>query len=426
VELADIRVSNVDKKVHPAETPVRLCNYMDVYSNMYVTRQLVFMEGSASPSELERFTLRRGDVIITKDSETPFDIGIPTVIVGDIDRLVCGYHLALIRPKAGALDSVFLAKQLATPRVARYFATRATGSTRYGLPTSAIESVTIPRPPKPEQEKIAEVLITADRAIEQAEALIDKQQRINTGLMQVLLTRGIDDHGSIRSERTHEFKASPIGRIPSVWDVRDLQDVVDEDITYGIVQAGPHLEGGIPYIRTGDMAGDVIEVDKLLRTSRAIAKAYKRSEVHVGDIVFALRATVGKVLPVTEAIDGANLTQGTAKISPCKGVVSEFLLWMMRTSTVEAQIRFHQKGTTFMEVTLSDLRRIKIAIPRSNAEQWRIANVLSKQDALTADYRRILDKLRATREALAQDLLTGRRRVTPLMHAASQVLKQVC
>ena len=70
---------------------------------------------------------------------------------------------------------------------------------------------------KAEQAKIAEVLSTVDRAIEQTEALIAKQQRIKTGLTQDLLTRGIDEHGNIRSEKAHEFKDSPLGRIPVEW-----------------------------------------------------------------------------------------------------------------------------------------------------------------------------------------------------------------
>ena len=69
-----------------------------------------------------------------------------------------------------------------------------------------------------EQSKIAEVLSTVDRAIEQTEALIAKQQRIKTGLTQDLLTRGIDEHGNIRSEKTHKFKNSPLGRIPVEWN----------------------------------------------------------------------------------------------------------------------------------------------------------------------------------------------------------------
>jgi len=185
-DLTDIRVSNVDKKVHANEKAVKLCNYMDVYSNEYVTSKIQFMDASASAAEIERFGLNFGDVIITKDSETPDDIGIPTVIVEAIDELVCGYHLALIRPNTDQLDPIYLAKQLSTSRVARYFALHASGSTRYGLPLSAIESIEIPTPPKPEQTKIAEILSTVDRAIEQTEALIAKQQRIKTGLMQDL------------------------------------------------------------------------------------------------------------------------------------------------------------------------------------------------------------------------------------------------
>ena len=61
-----------------------------------------------------------------------------------------------------------------------------------------------------------------DRAIEQTEALIAKQQRIKTGLMQDLLTRGIDEHGNLRSEQTHQFKDSPLGRIPVEWEVTSL------------------------------------------------------------------------------------------------------------------------------------------------------------------------------------------------------------
>ena len=78
---------------------------------------------------------------------------------------------------------------------------------------------------KPEQTKIAEILSTVDRAIEQTEALIAKQQRIKTGLMQDLLTRGIDEHGNLRSEQTHKFKDSPLGRIPVEWDAKELGTV---------------------------------------------------------------------------------------------------------------------------------------------------------------------------------------------------------
>src|SRR5216683_1568212 len=96
--VAEVRFSNVDKKTSPGELPVRLCNYMDVYANDYIVSGMPFMHASATKSEIARFRLQQGDVIITKDSETPDDIGIPAVVDDAAENLVCGYHLALIRP----------------------------------------------------------------------------------------------------------------------------------------------------------------------------------------------------------------------------------------------------------------------------------------------------------------------------------------
>src|SRR5690606_28859919 len=72
---------------------------------------------------------------------------------------------------------------------------------------------------KSEQTAIAHILSTVDKAIEGTEKLIAKYKRIKTGLMQDLLTKGIDENGNIRSEKTHKFKDSPLGRIPVEWEV---------------------------------------------------------------------------------------------------------------------------------------------------------------------------------------------------------------
>src|ERR1700730_16122686 len=80
---------------------------------------------------------------------------------------------------------------------------------------------------KSEQSKIAEILSTVDRALEQAEELIAKQQRIKTGLMQDFLTRGIDEHGNLRCESTHKFKESSVGKIPAEWDVVPLDRAIE-------------------------------------------------------------------------------------------------------------------------------------------------------------------------------------------------------
>lgn len=268
---------------------------------------------------------------------------------------------------------------------------------------------------KQEQTQIAAILSNIDRAIEQTEAIIAKQQRIKTGLMQDLLTKGIDEDGNVRSEATHEFKDSPLGRIPVEWEVRTLESIVDEPITYGIVQAGSHIDGGIPYIRTGDMADDSLELDKLLRTSPKIAKSYKRSEVYVGDIVFALRATVGKILSVPQELSGSNLTQGTAKISAIADIDETFLLWALRASTVAQQIQIVQKGTTFSEITLGDLCKLKIVLPKKRKEQSIIGSQLQARQESIQLMKTLLAKHKEAKTGLMQDLLTGNVRVTALL-----------
>jgi len=347
------------------------------------------------------------DSVILSTGATIGEVGLAKVPVSTkqgIHGIVCGNQLS----------SSFLYYKLQTLR--DFLNANAQGSTIREVRATFLRTIPIFFPTAlPEQTKIAEILSMVDRAIEQTEALIAKQQRIKTGLMQDLLTRGIDEHGNLRSEQTHEFKDSPLGRIPVEWEVKRLNELVDEGITYGIVQAGPNIENGVPYIRTGDMAGETINAVQLLKTSERIAKSYKRSAVFSGDIVFALRATVGKVLPVSKELEGSNLTQGTAKISPKKSIESTFLLWALQTVVVQDQIRLHQKGTTFMEITLADLRSIEVALPIMQDEQSSISEKLTKHDDLRLQYIKNRQKLRALKTALMQDLLTGEVRVTPLL-----------
>jgi type I restriction enzyme S subunit len=217
--LAEVRVSNVDKKIRLGEIPVRLCNYMDVYRYDYI-------DFTANSIENEKFKLCYGDVVITKDSETPFDIGIPAVVMEDIDNLVCGYHLAIIRPDKNKVDPLFLSKQLASGNAASYFSRMAAGSTRYGLSNAAIASISIRLSPIEQQRKIAEILFTIDKTIEKTEALIHKYRQIKAGLMYDLFTRGLTADGKLRPPREQApelYQETPIGWIPKEWDLRPLE-----------------------------------------------------------------------------------------------------------------------------------------------------------------------------------------------------------
>ena len=245
----------------------------------------------------------------------------------------------------------------------------------------------IPVPPLEEQRRIAEILDTIDETIQATERVIAKKGMELGGLAAHLMSN-----------------SSPFRE----WDERPLDEWTQPGcpITYGIVQAGPHIANGIPYIRTGDM-GTELCIDGLLRTSRRIAESYARSRVSEGDIVCAIRATVGKVLVVPPELEGANLTQGTARIAPGPNTDRDSLLWALRSEAVKAQIRAVQKGTTFQEITLHQLRALVVRLPASLSDQRSLAASLRAVEAAMRTEQLALDKLRELRSGLATDLLSG-------------------
>ena len=383
-DLADVRVSNVDKKFSRAEVPVRLCNYMDVYENDYVTESIDFMTASASQSEIDRFGLRAGDVVITKDSETPDDIGVPAIVSESIDGLVCGYHLALIRPMEN-IDSIYLAKQLATTPISHYFGLNASGSTRFGLSVNVIENTRIPIAPRPEQTRIAKILFTVDCAIEQTKALITKQQRIRLGLMWDLLTRGIDEHGNLRSERTHKFKDSPLGRIPKEWDVVNVEDIAaiatgDKDTqdaeefgAYPFFVRSQKIERISSYSLDGESvltAGDGVGVGKVFH-------------YHNGPFDFHQRVYC--------------IHSFAPDMAGC------FFFQYFRLRFMDRVSQFSAKGSV-ESVRMEMISRMMLPKPDKN-EQIRSAEILKKTESFEVLYESTLEKLRSLKIALMQILL---------------------
>lgn len=173
--LADVRFSTVDKHSFKGEHEVRLCNYNDVYKNEYITNDINFMKATASNSEVKRFTVESGDVIITKDSETPKEIAIPALVTENLENVVCGYHLAQIKPKRNLLLSEFLFRLFQSRKINSHFEVAAQGVTRYGLSYDDINSAFFLFPQNlHEQEEICKYINSETRSIDIA---ISKAER---------------------------------------------------------------------------------------------------------------------------------------------------------------------------------------------------------------------------------------------------------
>jgi len=181
-DLSKIVNSPVDKKTKKGQDSIKLCNYVDVYNNREITNDLRFMKASASQSEIQKFSLRKGDVVITKDSETPYDIGISTYIAEDIDDLVCGYHLAIIRSNS-SVSGKYLSYALCSPKVRHGFVPYAQGITRFGLSSDTYKNVKIFCPSIAEQKKIVNVLDSLQKCL----AFMKKQSVKYTNIKKIIL-----------------------------------------------------------------------------------------------------------------------------------------------------------------------------------------------------------------------------------------------
>ncbi|WP_305046642.1 restriction endonuclease subunit S [Geoalkalibacter sp.] len=218
-------VSNVDKHSLEDEMPVRLCNYTDVYKNDRVSPDLELMSATATEDEIDKFHLEAGDVVITKDSESWDDIGIPAYVEATADDFVCGYHLAFMRPNGYLLDGRFLFRCVQSRPVALQLELEATGVTRYGLPKGAIGNALIPLPSLETQRLIADYL---DRETARIDALVAEKEKMlalleekRAALISRAVTRGLDPTAPLKPSGLDW-----LGDIPAHWEVLRLKFLV--------------------------------------------------------------------------------------------------------------------------------------------------------------------------------------------------------
>ncbi|MHB8589377.1 MAG: restriction endonuclease subunit S [Candidatus Dormibacteraceae bacterium] len=379
--VADIRVSNVDKKSVSGQVPVRLCNYTDVYYNERITAALQFMESTATPEQCIAFRLAAGDVLLTKDSETPDDIGVTAVVAEAIPHLLCGYHLAMVRPRPG-VDGHYLRFALASSPVRSDLGSRANGITRFGLRSSVIGDVTVPLPTLNNQRAIADYL---DRETARIDSLVKKKLQI-TNLITQRKRACIDS--ALRSP-------SAAGKRTRLkYAVRSIVDTAHK--------TAPDVEEGDYFVvRTTNVKAGRLTLEDAKYTDRAgFLEWTERGVPEVGDILFTREAPAGEAclvppdlrLCIGQRMVWINLDR--EKIQP------EFGLYSLYASLAQEYIGSLVRSSTVAHLNMSDISQIPIVIPPLSAQH----NVV---DLVSAETRR-LDRLMA---ALADELslLTERR-----------------
>ena len=203
--LAEVNLSNIDKKSVEDETPVLLCNYIDVYNNDFVKSDIDFMKATARKDQIRKLSLKAGDILITKDSETSDDIAVPAYVPATLPGVVSGYHLALIRPMPGMMDGLFLFYCLKSSRFNYQFVISANGMTRFGIGKSAIQNAIFVEIPLHEQSAISTFLNEQSNyivaLIAKIQCSIKNMQEYRSSLISAAVTGKID----VRHGQEKEF-----------------------------------------------------------------------------------------------------------------------------------------------------------------------------------------------------------------------------
>lgn len=271
------------------------------------------------------------------------------------------------------------------------------GTTFAEISKAALSKVELPFPDnKDEQTQIAAILVAVDKVIEQTEAIIAKQTRIKTGLMQDLLTRGIDEHGNLRSEETHEFKDSLLGRIPVDWDIKTVDNVAPLQRGYDIVEEN-FVPGGCPVVSSSGVIG------------------FHNEWTSVGPgVVVGRKGSIGTVYFIEEKFWAHDTALFVTNFC---GNDERFVYYLF----LSLNLQRHGTKSGSPSLNRNDIHPLRVRMPRPD-EQQRIVQILTLQDGRLSMLFAELRKLHAQKTGLMQDLLTGKVRVKELLKKKKEQL----
>ena len=402
------QLSGVDKKNEPDERKVLLCNYIDVYKNEFIDDNLSFMEASATENEIAKFALNRGDVLITKDSETPDDIANPAFVRVEKVEIICGYHLAHIRTNRDIMIGEYLFRLFQSPDFNARFTVNAHGITRYGLSSDDIKSTMVLLPTVNEQTDISNYL---DRKTAQIDDLIAKKQKLidllneeKTAIINQAVTNGLNPNAPMK-----DSGIPWLGKMPANWEVKRLKYL--GNIKYGLGIPPKPKKDGLPLIRATDIQkGEIIDGEMVSIDPEDVP--YDRDPVLKKNDIIVVRsgAYTGDSAIIPQKYEGAVAGYDmVVRITKANAVFISYAL--LSHYVLKLQIYQHRLRAAQPHLNREELGETIVLLPNSG-EQEDIVNFIR---AKTFDIRdtisriqREIELLQEYRTVLISEAVTGK------------------
>ncbi|HIC32980.1 MAG TPA: hypothetical protein EYO76_13785 [Flavobacteriaceae bacterium] len=410
--------SNVDKKTKENEIPVELCNYVDVYYNDFIDLSVPFMEATANENEVVKFQLKEKDVLITKDSEDPLDIGVPALINEVKDKLLCGYHLSMLRPKSNKITGDYLFWLLKDTSIASQLWREATGVTRWAIASRHVKNSIIALPPKKEQIAIANYLDNAceriDKIVKIKEKQILKLDNYFKNKISEFTTQGLG------SSVLTPTDCLWIPEIKKGWKIKPLKRLLNSKLKYGANEPAINEDTTEPrYIRITDFSKDgKLKNNTFKSLPFDKAKEYLLKE---GDVLFARSgATVGKTF-IFKDYDGIACFAGYLIKAECNQdlLLPEYLYFFTKSKGYEEWKNIIFTQATIQNIGADKYQYLKISIPPSIEEQReivdKIINLQKKIDDTKSKIKNQIKTLKNYRKSLIHECVTGKKQIVKAM-----------
>ncbi|WP_296271632.1 restriction endonuclease subunit S [Pseudomonas sp. UBA6323] len=164
------------------------------------------------------------------------------------------------------------------------------------------------------------------------------------------------------TEEAHDLSPEDL---PETWDIAELRDICvpGRPITYGILKPGPELDEGIPYIRVADFPGNKLNMANIKKTSSEIDEQFKRARLMEGDLLLSIRGSVGRLIKIPANLEGANITQDTARLSISPLVSADFVYWALLADSTQRRMKNATRGVAVRGINIGDVRALQIPLP---------------------------------------------------------------
>lgn len=371
--------------------------------------------------------VKYGDILFTTSSETIEEVGMSSVFLENLGGIYLNSFCFGFRLFDFKKINPEFARYLFREEKIRYsISLLGQGSTRYNLSKTRLKKdleIIIPSEID-EQLKIAEILNKVDEAILQTEQLIAKYGRIKTGLTQDLLTKGIDENDNIRSEATHNFKDSDIGRIPIEWESSNIGKISSK-LRSGVTPKGGsnvYIEEGIMLIRSQNVYPYGFKLDDVAFISEEINNKMKGSELENYDVLLNITgASIGRSTYVPFGFPKANVNQHVCAIKLHDTSLEKalFVSTYFNSDFGQNQIAQNNAGSNREGINYSQIKEIKIPSFKDESEYLRFYKLMDKSSKKIEDELDNLIKLKKIKAGVMQDLLSGKKRITSLLNTQS-------